>query len=157
MRVTVRASIRNSLEKRYYYIGSYDDYYKIHTANCQLVHQRVADKYESNNTNSNDDNNSMSKVRESSFKPETELENAPTKRPKEPTSFTVPELRASACRLTALDQERIEELSVRARQFYEQQMRIRRERRIARLIYTGILLAMVGLIYWLGKWSLACL
>jgi hypothetical protein len=82
-------------------------------------------------------------MRDLGSRSEIELPKESPKRPTETKRLNVAEL--------SLDQERIEELSVRAREFYEEKMRIRRERRIARLIDMGILLVMAGSIYWFGK------
>ncbi|KAM6511580.1 hypothetical protein FALCPG4_016584 [Fusarium falciforme] len=65
----------------------------------------------------------------------------------------LPLLETASCRYDAIDQDRIEELSKAAKQFYDEQMRIKREARRRDMIFFASVVVpcsvVAGAIYWL--------
>lgn len=70
-----------------------------------------------------------------------------------PKKDILPLLERASCRYDAIDQDRIEELSKAAKQFYDEQMRLKREARRRDIIFFASVVVpcsvVVGAIYWL--------
>jgi hypothetical protein len=72
----------------------------------------------------------------------------------QPTNKDIlPLLERASCRCGAIDQDRIEELSKAAKQFYDEQMRIKREARRRDMIFFASVVVpcsvVAGAVYWL--------